>query len=201
MSVRVTFSQYHPHLLISQSVRFIHPSDPQWDKGRNNPEKSFYNDTKSDKSKAKPKIKPKASSTSPVPRGPRSSPLVPQYDLFKRNQSVLDNKERGRNHEVKPIERDRRDRDCDYWDRSVRERDRSRDVRRSSRDRHDENKRPHSSKRSKKSEGVSISFRAPWTTSSKLTYTSRQSGLRLWTRVKIARAVVATAKTAGIRYR
>ncbi|OJA21620.1 hypothetical protein AZE42_01662 [Rhizopogon vesiculosus] len=130
--------------------RFIHPSDLQWDKGRNNPEK-FYNDTKSDKSKAKSKFKAKASSTSPVPRGPRSSPLVPQYDLFKRNQGELD-RERGRDPEIKPIQRDRRDRDFDYWERSVRERDRSRDVRRS-RERHDENRRPYPSKRSKKVEG------------------------------------------------
>ncbi|OAX44629.1 hypothetical protein K503DRAFT_194455 [Rhizopogon vinicolor AM-OR11-026] len=130
--------------------RFIHPSDLQWDKGRNNPEK-FYNDTKSDKSKARSKFKAKASSASPVPRGPRSSPLVPQYDLFKRNQGELD-RERGCDPEIKPIQRDHRDRDFDYWERSVRERDRSRDARRS-RERNDENKRPHLSKRSKKVEG------------------------------------------------
>jgi hypothetical protein len=154
LSVRVTFSQIYAHLPISRSVRFIHPSDPQWDKGRNNPEKSFYSDTKSDK-KVKPKNKPKTSSTSPTPRGPRSSPLVSQYDLFKRNQGELD-RERGRDHEVKAIQRDRSDRD-DHWERYVRDRDRSKDVRWSSRERLDENRRPYSSKRSKKTEGVSIS--------------------------------------------
>ncbi|KAG2368526.1 hypothetical protein BDR07DRAFT_16930 [Suillus spraguei] len=133
--------------------RFIHPSDLQWDKGRTNPEKSAYNDMKCEKSKAKPKHKPKASSTSPLQRGPRSSPLVPQSDLFRRNHGELD-RERGR--EVKPIQRDRRDRDFDSWERYVRERDRSRDVRRSSRERADEERGSYPSKRSKKTEGVSI---------------------------------------------
>ncbi|KAG2157081.1 hypothetical protein DEU56DRAFT_762969 [Suillus clintonianus] len=132
--------------------RFIHPSDLQWDKGRVNPEKSSYNDTKCEKSKAKPKHKPKASSTSPLPRGPRSSPLVPQSDLFRRNHGELD-RERGRDHEVKPIQRDRRDRDFESWERYVRERDRSRDVRRSSRERADEERGSYPSKRSKKTEG------------------------------------------------
>ncbi|KAG1831787.1 hypothetical protein EV424DRAFT_128570 [Suillus variegatus] len=138
--------------------RFIHPSDLQWDKGRVNPEKSAYNDTKCEKSKTKPKHKPKASSTSPLQRGPRSSPLVPQSDLFRRNHGELD-RERGRDREVKPIQRDRRDRDFDSWERYVRERDRSRDVRRSSRERADEERALHSSKRSKRTEGVSIPYR------------------------------------------
>ncbi|KAG1731900.1 hypothetical protein EDB19DRAFT_1310580 [Suillus lakei] len=132
--------------------RFIHPSDLQWDKGRVNPEKSSYNDTKCEKSKAKPKHRPKASSTSPLPRGPRSSPLVPQSDLFRRNHGELD-RERGRDREVKPIQRDRRDRDFDSWERYVRERDRSRDIRRSSRERADEERGSYPSKRSKKTEG------------------------------------------------
>ncbi|KAG2111519.1 uncharacterized protein F5147DRAFT_771670 [Suillus discolor] len=135
--------------------RFIHPSDLQWDKGRVNPEKSAYNDTKCEKSKTKPKHKPKASSTSPLQRGPRSSPLVPQSDLFRRNHGELD-RERGRDREVKPIQRDRRDRDFDSWERYVRDRDRSRDVRRSSRERADEERALHSSKRSKRTEGHAI---------------------------------------------
>ncbi|KAG1890973.1 hypothetical protein F4604DRAFT_384948 [Suillus subluteus] len=137
--------------------RFIHPSDLQWDKGRINPEKSAYNDTKCEKSKAKPKHKPKASSTSPLQRGPRSSPLVPQSDLFRRNHEELD-RERGRDREVKPIQRDRRDRDFDSWERYVRERerDRSRDVRRSPRERVDEERASYHSKRSKKTEGHAI---------------------------------------------
>lgn len=108
---------------------------------------------KCEKSKAKPKHKPKASSTSPLQRGPRSSPLVPQSDLFRRNHGELD-RERGR--EVKPIQRDRRDRDFDSWERYVRERDRSRDVRRSSRERADEERGSYPSKRSKKTEGHTI---------------------------------------------
>ncbi|KAG0707787.1 hypothetical protein DFH29DRAFT_1076106 [Suillus ampliporus] len=137
--------------------RFIHPSDLQWDKGRVNPEKTFHNDTKCDKIKVKPKHKPKASSTSPIPRGPRSSPLVPQSDLFRRNYGELD-RERGRDRDVKPIQRDQRDRrerDFESWERYVRDRDRdrSRDVRRSSRERADEERGPYPSKRSKKAEG------------------------------------------------
>ncbi|KAG1756806.1 uncharacterized protein EDB91DRAFT_1094491 [Suillus paluster] len=137
--------------------RFIHPSDFQWDKGRINPEKTFHNDTKSDKIKVKPKHKPKASSTSPIPRGPRSSPLVPQSDLFRRNHGELD-RERGRDREIKAVQRDQRDRrerDFESWERYVRDRDRdrSRDVRRSSRERADEERGLYSSKRSKKAEG------------------------------------------------
>ncbi|KAG1853702.1 hypothetical protein DFJ58DRAFT_728097 [Suillus subalutaceus] len=117
----------------------------------------LISDTKCEKSKAKPKHKPKASSTSPLQRGPRSSPLVPQSDLFRRNHEELD-RERGRDREVKPIQRDRRDRDFDSWERYVRERerDRSRDVRRSSRERVDEERASYHSKRSKKTEGHAI---------------------------------------------
>lgn len=78
--------------------------------------------------------------------------------MFRRNHGELD-RERGRDREVKPIQRDRRDRDFDSWERYVRERDRSRDVRRSSRERADEERALHSSKRSKRIEGVSIPYR------------------------------------------
>ena len=89
-----------------------------------------------------------------MPRGPRSSPLVSQHDLFKRNQGESDG-ERGRDREIK---RDRRDRDSENWERYVRDHDRgrSRDARRCSREKQDENKRPQSSKRSKKVDKVSI---------------------------------------------
>jgi hypothetical protein len=75
--------------------------------------------------------------------------------LFRRNHEELD-KERGRDREVKPIQRDRRDRDFDSWERYVRERDRSRDVRRSSRERDDGERVSYPSKRSKKTEGHAI---------------------------------------------
>lgn len=82
---------------------------------------------------------------------------MPQSDLFRRNHGELD-RERGRDREVKPIQRDRRDRDFGSWERYVRERDRSRDVRRSSRERVDEERGTYPSKRSKKTEGVSIPY-------------------------------------------
>lgn len=127
---------------------------------------------------------------------------MPQHDLFKRNQGELD-RERGRDYEIKPIQRDRRDRDFENWERYVRDHDRdhSRDVRRSSRERHNENRRPQSSKHSKKVEKVSIPLSALRPSRSKLTHTSKQSGPQLWTRVTIARVAVATAKTVEIPYR
>ncbi|KAH7930796.1 hypothetical protein BV22DRAFT_34661 [Leucogyrophana mollusca] len=103
--------------------RFIHPGDTQWERLIAKRQRSFTD--QSDKAKDKDRFKgPCKDKTSMSPTrpllGPRSSPLVPQSALFKRNQGDND-------RDPRPLARDHRGRGSGVRDKNDRHRDRSQD--------------------------------------------------------------------------